>query len=214
MKLDTYPWEDTNVIEKQTKQGITRRTILKGVAAGTAVGVVGAPFIARGQTATTLRVAHIESTDSATHKGYEAFATKIAEATNGAVEVKIFPAGQLGGLRDLYEGLKPGSVDITSSGPDYTANIEVFRTGPDSRSSSHAAALGIRSLQLNPPGHDPHAVFLRPSSISTAGDASAQDRPDNHVQNIALIIVALRTEEWRGLSWPDDGTEKPGHSRP
>lgn len=111
------------MIKKQTKLNITRRTVLKGVAAGTAAGVIGMPFIARGQTATTLRVAHIESTDSATHKGYEAFAKKVAEATNGAVDAQIFPAGQLGGLRDLYEGLKLGSVDITSSGPDYTANI-------------------------------------------------------------------------------------------
>lgn len=105
------------------KQGISRRNVLKYAAAGTAAGIVGMPFIARAQSATVLRVAHIESTDSATHKGYEAFAKKVAEATNSAVEVKIFPAGQLGGLRDLYEGLKLGSVDITSSGPDYTANI-------------------------------------------------------------------------------------------
>ncbi|MCO6383270.1 TRAP transporter substrate-binding protein [Oceanicola sp. 502str15] len=103
------------------KSGLTRRTMLKSGLAGAAL--IGAPIIARAQAATTLRAAHIESTDSATHKGYEDFAARVAEGTGGAVEVKVFPAGQLGNLRDLYEGIKLGSVDMTSSGPDYTANI-------------------------------------------------------------------------------------------
>lgn len=99
----------------------TRRGLLKTTLAGTFV--LGAPLIARAQATTTLRAAHIESTDSATHKGYVDFAERVAEATDGAVEVQVFPAGQLGNLRDLYEGIKLGSVDMTSSGPDYTANI-------------------------------------------------------------------------------------------
>ena len=98
----------------------TRRSLMTGAAAGAVL--LATPFVARAQ-AKTLRAAHIESTDSATHKGYEDFAARVAEATNGAVEVKVFPAGQLGNLRDLYEGIKLGSVDITSSGPDYTSNI-------------------------------------------------------------------------------------------
>lgn len=99
---------------------LTRRSLMTGAAAGALV--LAAPMVARAAT-TTLRAAHIESTDSATNKGYEDFAARVAEATDGAVEVKVFPAGQLGNLRDLYEGIKLGSVDITSSGPDYTANI-------------------------------------------------------------------------------------------
>jgi tripartite ATP-independent transporter DctP family solute receptor len=101
----------------------SRRTFLIGASATLAASAVSMPFVARAQAPATLRAAHIESTDSASHKGYEAFAEKVKEATGGSVEVKIFPAGQLGNLRDLYEGLSLGSVDITSSGPDYTANI-------------------------------------------------------------------------------------------
>ncbi|GAB5374843.1 MAG: DctP family TRAP transporter solute-binding subunit [Acuticoccus sp.] len=99
---------------------LTRRSLMTGAAAGALV--LAAPMVARAAT-TTLRAAHIESTDSATNKGYEDFAARVAETTDGAVEVKVFPAGQLGNLRDLYEGIKLGTVDITSSGPDYTANI-------------------------------------------------------------------------------------------
>ena len=99
---------------------LTRRSLMTGAAAGALV--LSAPMVARAATK-TLRAAHIESTDSATHKGYEDFAARVKEATGGSVEVKVFPAGQLGNLRDLYEGIKLGTVDITSSGPDYTSNI-------------------------------------------------------------------------------------------
>ena len=104
----------------KTDWSLTRRGLMRGAAAGAVL--LSAPMVARAQTK-TLRAAHIESTDSATHKGYEDFAARVNETTNGSVEVKVFPAGQLGNLRDLYEGIKLGTVDITSSGPDYTSNI-------------------------------------------------------------------------------------------
>ena len=109
--------------QSDIRAAISRRTVLRGTAAGAAVAALGMPTILRAQSPVRLRAAHIESTTSATHKGYVAFAEKVKAATNGAVDIQVFPAGQLGNLRDLYEGLKLGSVDITSSGPDYTANI-------------------------------------------------------------------------------------------
>jgi len=104
-------------------KGISRRTVLRGTAFGAAAAAIGMPAVLRAQSPVRLRAAHIESPVSATHKGYVAFAEKVKAVTNGAVEIQVFPAGQLGNLRDLYEGLKLGSVDMTSSGPDYTANI-------------------------------------------------------------------------------------------
>lgn len=105
---------------KTTRWSLTRRSLMTGAAAGAAV--LSAPLVARAQ-AKTLRAAHIETTDSATHKGYEDFAARVKEATGGSVEIAVFPAGQLGNLRDLYEGIKLGTVDMTTSGPDYTSNI-------------------------------------------------------------------------------------------
>ncbi|WP_119308791.1 TRAP transporter substrate-binding protein [Cohaesibacter haloalkalitolerans] len=103
------------------KLALTRRQLLTTGLTGAAI--IGAPGIMRANAAVTLRAAHIESTESATHKGYMNFAKLVEEATGGSVQVKVFPAGQLGNLRDLYEGLKLGSVDITSSGPDYSSNL-------------------------------------------------------------------------------------------
>ncbi len=110
------------------KRGLmTRRDLLRGTAvsaaSAAALAVFGSPGMAWAESVVTLRAAHVESTDSATHKAYVAFAEKVKAATNGSVEVQVFPAGQLGNLRDLYEGLGLGSIDLTSSGPDYTANI-------------------------------------------------------------------------------------------
>src|SRR5699024_1430259 len=94
---------------KTTRWSLTRRSLMTGAAAGAAV--LSAPLVARAQ-AKTLRAAHIETTGSATHKGYEDFAARVKEATGGSVEVAVFPAGQLGNLRDLYEGIKLGTVDM------------------------------------------------------------------------------------------------------
>jgi len=88
-----------------------------------AAAALGMPAVLRAQAPVRLRAAHIESPTSATQKGYLALAERVKAATGGAVEIQVFPAGQLGNLRDLYEGLKLGTVDITSSGPDYTSNL-------------------------------------------------------------------------------------------
>lgn len=44
--------------------------------------------------------------------GAKEFAKKVAERTKGAIEIKIYPAGQLGEDRDLAEGVQLGSVEI------------------------------------------------------------------------------------------------------
>ncbi len=44
--------------------------------------------------------------------GAKEFAKKVAEKTKGAIEIKIYPAGQLGEDRDLAEGVQLGSVEM------------------------------------------------------------------------------------------------------
>ena len=105
--------------------GVSRRSFLKGTMAAGAAAVAGPVLIARPAwaKAKTLKVGHIEAPNSATHQGYLKFADLVKERTGGSVEVKVFPAGQLGGLRDLFEGIRFGSVEMTSSGPDYVSNL-------------------------------------------------------------------------------------------
>ena len=98
---------------------LSRRTVLKGVGTGAALTMIGMPTVLRAQ-AKTLRAAHVEAPASATHEGHMAFAEAVREKTGGSVEIAVFPAGQLGGARDIYEGIRLGSIDITSTGVDFT----------------------------------------------------------------------------------------------
>jgi tripartite ATP-independent transporter DctP family solute receptor len=49
------------------------------------------------------------------HTAGTAFAECLDKSTNGALKVKIYPQGQLGGERDITEGLQLGSVDFQAS---------------------------------------------------------------------------------------------------
>ncbi|USG67427.1 TRAP transporter substrate-binding protein [Brevibacillus ruminantium] len=66
-----------------------------------------------------LRVGHTLADTSHYEKGMEKFAELVESKTNGAVKIKSFPNGSLGGERDMIEGLSVGSIDmvLTSTGP-------------------------------------------------------------------------------------------------
>jgi len=64
----------------------------------------------------------VSTTTQPTHiynVGLEQFAKLVKEKTNGELEVKIFPAAQLGSERDAVEGLQLGTLEmtLTSTGP-------------------------------------------------------------------------------------------------
>lgn len=67
----------------------------------------------------TAKLAYVAQPTNPFHKGMEFFAQKVAEKTNGRVEVKLFHSQQLGGERDYIEGLQLGSIEMaaTSIGP-------------------------------------------------------------------------------------------------
>lgn len=119
----------------------SRRDFIKGVGALSLGAMLPGQVLAQAKT-TTLKVAHIESITSSTHKTWEKFAQLVSAKTNGSVTVQVFPASQLGGLRDIYEGLRLGSIDFTSSGSDYTASLAPIMVIPSMyyvwRSRDHA----------------------------------------------------------------------------
>ena len=60
----------------------------------------------------------------------ERFAKIVAEKSNGELEVRVFPAGQLGSERDMVEGLQLGSLEmtLTSTGPlgNFVPQVKLF----------------------------------------------------------------------------------------
>ena len=69
-----------------------------------------------------LKLAHGLSIDHPMNIGAELFAKLVNEGTNGEVTVEIFPNRQLGGNREMFEGVMAGTIDICltdNSAPDF-----------------------------------------------------------------------------------------------
>lgn len=92
----------------------TRRSFLKTATLATA-GVVGTslgmPSIASAR-ATTLKLAHTDSNLHPNHRIAEQLARDILEATDGAVEIQVFAAGQLGSSANIATGVTTGTIDL------------------------------------------------------------------------------------------------------
>ncbi|MFM1653909.1 DctP family TRAP transporter solute-binding subunit [Brevibacillus sp. B_LB10_24] len=59
-----------------------------------------------------LKVGHVFSADHAWQKSLEGMAKDVAEATNGMVEIQVFPSSQLGGDREVAEGMQLGTIEM------------------------------------------------------------------------------------------------------
>lgn len=88
-------------------------TLLRAFAAGTAIaGMLATSAAAE----VTLRLGDIVTTADASTMAAEKFAEMVKKRTNGDVTVKVFPNSQLGGERELVEGLQLGTVDMAIAG--------------------------------------------------------------------------------------------------
>lgn len=69
--------------------------------------------------AKVIKVATVTQPTHIYNVGMEYFANLVHEKSNGALEVQVFPASQLGSERDFIEGLQLGTLEmtLTSTGP-------------------------------------------------------------------------------------------------
>ena len=78
----------------------------------------------------TLRLGHVLQENSTYHECSKKFAELLAEKTGGDIAVTIFPAGQLGNERELYEGVEMGTLDVAycavSTLPAWLPSFMVF----------------------------------------------------------------------------------------
>jgi TRAP-type transport system periplasmic protein len=79
------------------------------------------PFFVSAPThaATELKLAHGAATDDPYHTGATKFADLVAQYTNNAYKIIIFPNAQFGGEREMIEGTKLGTLEliVTASAP-------------------------------------------------------------------------------------------------
>jgi tripartite ATP-independent transporter DctP family solute receptor len=65
---------------------------------------------------TVIKIAHESSVEHNINKAYLFFAKRVEEKTKGDVEIKVFPSGQLGDERAIFEGVKIGTIDAGGGG--------------------------------------------------------------------------------------------------
>lgn len=86
-----------------------RAALRSGIAAATALAL--APLASHAQNV-RLRYAHVGSEGDIQHWYAEQAARKIPEVTGGRVSVTVFPNSQLGGVQELIDGVKSGSISM------------------------------------------------------------------------------------------------------
>jgi len=83
-----------------------------------AFAVLAAPAAAQ----TKFRFAHTIGLGDAQTLATEEFAKKVAQKTNNAIQIELFPAGQLGNDPKVIEGVKLGTIDMGMTGnPFFTS---------------------------------------------------------------------------------------------
>ncbi|MCF3933441.1 TRAP transporter substrate-binding protein [Acuticoccus sp. M5D2P5] len=79
----------------------------------------------------TVRLGHAQSTTDVFHIGAQTFKEELEAATDGQVEVIIYPSSQLGNIRDMIEGLRIGTVQVVLDAPSrlatYTPLGDLFK---------------------------------------------------------------------------------------
>lgn len=98
----------------------TRRSFLAIVGLGL-TAVAATPVLA--QTKITLRLGHDQVTAHTYHRTTQYFAKRVAEETNGEVQIRVMPGAQLGTETSMLDGLRSGNIDLSVS---TTANASSF----------------------------------------------------------------------------------------
>jgi tripartite ATP-independent transporter DctP family solute receptor len=116
------------------------RTIAGIAGAAILAGSLGLAGLARAGEVKAFRYGHANAVTYPYHLAGLAFAKDLEQRTKGALKVNVFPLGQLGGERDITEGLQLGTIDFqaTSLGvtgtfikPVNILNLPFIFKGPD-----------------------------------------------------------------------------------
>ncbi len=104
-----------------TKSGLSRRLF---VGAGAATLVMPALLRrAYAQDKFVCKIAHTEGIGTPITNAFEAWAKVLNEKSGGRIDAQHFPAAQLGGLAELLEGSRIGTIQVTTAGPDSEESI-------------------------------------------------------------------------------------------
>lgn len=121
---------------------IRRREFMAGAGALAAVGLAGTRNAFAQQT--RLRYAHVGSEGDIQYWFGEEAAKRIPKATDGRVQIQVFPNSQLGGVQELIDGVRSGAISMGhhefASLAKLSKDIAVFNAPFIYRDGAHALA--------------------------------------------------------------------------
>jgi TRAP-type transport system periplasmic protein len=92
---------------------ISRRNVLKSTVAGAALGGIGAPFVARAQSAEfTYKYANNLPDSHPLNVRAKEMAAAIKAETSGKFDLQIFPNNQLGSDTDMLSQIRSGDIEF------------------------------------------------------------------------------------------------------
>ena len=98
---------------RENPMSFSRRTLLKASAASAVLGGIGAPLVARAQTAEfTYKYANNLPDGHPMNARAKEMAAAIKAETNGRFDLQIFPNNQLGSDTDMLSQIRSGGVDV------------------------------------------------------------------------------------------------------
>src|SRR4030081_2036404 len=101
------------IIRERTRMSFSRRTLLKASAASAVLGGIGAPFVARAQTAEfTYKYANNLPDANPLNIRAKEMAAAIKTETNGRFDLQIFPNNQLGSDTDMLSQIRSGGIEF------------------------------------------------------------------------------------------------------
>ena len=95
---------------------VGRRRLLGTGAAALAIPTILRPAFA--QERHVMKMAHTEGIGTPITNAFEQWATVLNERSGGRIDAQHFPAAQLGGLSELLDASRIGTIQVTTAGPD------------------------------------------------------------------------------------------------
>jgi len=76
-----------------------------------------------------IRYADVQAENDTETLAARKFAELVAKKSNGRIEVKVFPAGQLGDMKDIMQSVQTGTIEMCRNNPGWIADAGVKRFG-------------------------------------------------------------------------------------
>lgn len=76
-----------------------------------------------------IRYADVQAENDTETMAARKFAELVAKKSSGRIEVKVFPAGQLGDMKDIMQSVQTGTIEMCRNNPGWIADAGVKRFG-------------------------------------------------------------------------------------